>query len=224
MCRFKNYISSTIGKKHLVGLTGLGLSGFVLVHMSGNLLLLVGPETYNVYAHKMVTNPLLYFMEASLLLLFMVHIGLAVQLSISNRQAQGEQAGPATVGEKAARFGSRSMIVTGLLIFVFTVLHLLNFKYGAHYTVTYGSAEMRDLYRLVLEKFQSPLYVGWYCFSLVVLGIHLSHGFSAAFQSLGLFSVRNCLIKKAGYLFAGLVALGFISQPIVLYFCRGIKP
>ena len=80
---------------------------------------------------------------------------------------------------------------------------------------------MRDLHRLVIEIFKSPLYTIGYLFSMVVLFVHLAHGFSAVFQSLGLFSVRGYIIKKLGWAFALLVAGGFFIQPIYGYFYGG---
>jgi succinate dehydrogenase / fumarate reductase cytochrome b subunit len=104
---------------------------------------------------------------------------------------------------------------------VFTILHLITFKWGAYYQATYGGVEMRDLYRLVLEKFSEPLYVGWYIFALLVLFVHMSHGFSAAFQSLGFIGVRNPGLKRTGIAFAILITAGFISQPVYLFLTGG---
>jgi succinate dehydrogenase / fumarate reductase cytochrome b subunit len=190
--------------------------------MAGNLLLFCGPETYNEYSYKLVHNPLLLPAEIGLLLAFVLHVYLACKLTLENRAARPlAPANGGGSGEKAARFGSKSMILTGILVFVFVILHLITFKWGTYYEATYGGTEMRDLYRLAVEKFSSPLYVGWYLFSLVILGIHLSHGFSATFQSLGFNSVRRCGVKKVGYAFAAIVAFGFISQPIYLFLTGG---
>ncbi len=222
MAHLKTFLKSSVGRKFLVGLTGLGLSGFVLTHMAGNMLMFVGPEAYNTYGHKLTSTPLIYLAEAGLLAMFVVHMGLALKLALENKQARGT--GPsqnASNCEKNARFGSRYMALTGILVLAFIVLHLISFKYGTYYSVNYQGVEMRDLHRLVVEKFKSPLYSGWYLFSMIVLFVHLAHGFSAAFQSLGFFSVRNCLIKKIGWAFALLVAGGFFIQPIYGYFYGG---
>jgi len=215
--------TTSVGRKWLVGATGLGLCGFVLIHMSGNLLLLVGPEAYNTYAHKLITNPFLYVAEAGLVAIFVVHVGMAVALAWSNRRARdtGPSRLPAVGAADRSCFAARTMILSGLLVLVFTVLHLITFKYGAHYSITHGGVEMRDLYRLVREKFSEPLYVGWYLFALVVLGAHLSHGASAVFQSMGLASVRNPLWRRLGWAFAAAIAFGFMSQPIYFALCGG---
>jgi succinate dehydrogenase / fumarate reductase, cytochrome b subunit len=182
----------------------------------------VGPEAYNTYGHKLVTNPLIYVAEGGLLALFLVHMGLALTLALENKAARpiAPSQNPSNC-EKNARFGSRYMALTGILVLAFVVLHLISFKYGTYYSVTYGGVEMRDLHRLVVEKFKSPLYSGWYLFSMVILFVHLAHGFSASFQSLGLLSVRNCTLKKLGWAFALLVAGGFFIQPIYGFFYGG---
>lgn len=222
MASLKLFLKSSVGRKFLVAITGLGLSGFVLTHMAGNMLMFVGPEAYNTYGHKLTSNPLIYIAEAGLLVMFIVHMGLALKLALENKQARNKAPSQQPSNcEKSARFGSRFMALTGILVLAFVVLHLITFKYGPYYPVTYNGVEMRDLHRLIVEKFKSPVYSGWYLFSMAVLFVHLAHGFSAAFQSLGLFSVRNCLIKKLGWLFAFLVAGGFFIQPIYGYFYGG---
>lgn len=223
MSKCKAYLTSSIGKKQVVALTGLGLSGFVLMHMSGNLFLFLGPEMYNLYAHKMITNPLLYPAEIGLVLLFVIHLSMALKLAYENRVARGVKPSqlPSSC-EKRASFASRTMVLTGLLILTFAVLHLKDFKYGDYYTVTYDGVEMRDLYKLVAEEFSETGHVAFYCFSMVVLFLHLSHGIAGAFQSLGAASVRNQRLKKIAIGFAILVAGGFISQPLVFYFRGGM--
>src|SRR5690349_20657633 len=108
------------------------------MHMSANMLILFSAKAYNFYGHNMVNNPFIYVAEAGLLLMFLVHVALATQLAIENRRAAASDGGCLhSKGEKSPRFGSRSMILTGLLTFVFVVLHLITFKFGAHYEITY---------------------------------------------------------------------------------------
>jgi len=218
--RLLKVLSTSVGKKWLVGLTGLGLSGFVLTHMAGNMLIITGAEAYNRYGYMLITNPLLPLAEIGLVVMLLVHMGLAMSLARANHAAKGVK--PYTTPTKdqcdRASFASRSMVLTGLLVFVFLVLHLITFKYGDHYTAVYGGVEMRDLHRLIVEKFKDPIYVGWYVFSLLVLGVHLSHGASSFLQSLGMGSTRNSCLKRIGYAFAAIVSLGFISQPLYVMF------
>lgn len=218
MQNVKSYLCSSVGKKQIIALTGLVWSGFVLTHMSGNLLILMGPDTYNKYGHMLVTNPILYPAEAFLVLALLTHMFFAIRLTLENRLARAGGPSKNASCVKAARFGSRSMILTGLLIFVFVILHLRAFKYGPHYTTQVGGVEMRDLHRLVVEEFHEPLEIAWYTFALLVLGIHLSHGFASLMQTFGIGSVRSCFIKKIGWAFAVIVAAGFIIQPFFIYF------
>lgn len=212
----RNLVCTSVGKKQIVGLSGLALSGFVLMHMAGNMLILVGPEAYNKYSHALVSNPLLPAVELVLLAVFLFHVWFAFSLARDNRRARPVTPYqlPRPGSADRADFGSRTMIYTGLLTFVFVVLHLWTFKYGTHYSATYGGVEMRDLHKLVLEKFGEPLYAGYYIFSMVVLFAHLSHGFGAVFQSLGFASVRNPRLRKLSWAFAAVVAAGFVSQPL----------
>jgi succinate dehydrogenase / fumarate reductase cytochrome b subunit len=201
----------------LVAISGLGISGFTLMHMSGNLLLLVGRQEYNKYSHALITNPLIYVAEVGLVAIFLLHISLAIQLYFQNRCSK-KQRNLASAHEKGTTFAAKSMIFSGLLMLVFLILHLITFKYGPHYVMEQNGEQYRDLYRLVLEKFSEPGYVAWYVFCLLVLGVHLSHGISGAFQSLGLLSSRQKTIRKIAYGFAILVTGGFLVQPLCLYF------
>jgi succinate dehydrogenase / fumarate reductase, cytochrome b subunit len=221
MSNCKHLFKTSVGKKFLVGITGIAISGFAVLHMSGNLFLLVGPEAYNHYAYALNSNPLLPVAEIGLLLCFLVHIGLAINLTLANRAANpsGYIKTPGYC-EKGATFASRTMIYTGLLMLVFLILHLITFKYGPNYPTTENNVEIRDLYRLVAEKFQNPLYVAWYLFALFILGLHLSHGLAAVFQTLGFAGVRTPAIRKSAMIFAWVLVLGFMSQPIVLFLRR----
>lgn len=213
------FFRSSIGKKYLMGITGLGLSLFVLMHMLGNLALFVSAEAYNKYSHTLVSNPLIYGAEAGLLGILLFHLLTATRLTLQNKRARTQSYAMPTQGEKGVSNASRTMIHTGIVIFIFTVYHLITFKFGPYYEVTYNGVTMRDIQRLVLEVFQSPAYVIGYIIALLALGHHLSHGVSSAFQSLGFNHPKyNCMIKRIGYGYALLVTVGFISQPLYVYF------
>lgn len=210
-----SWISSTIGRKQIIGITGLGLSGFVLMHMLGNMLILLGPRAYNEYAHKLATNPLLIIAEVGLLAMFICHIILALGLSFSNVRARDHRYAVMSHGDKGTSLIQRSLWAQGLLILVFVILHLITFKYGTVYTVTYDGVEMRDLHRLVTEVFSQPGYSIWYIVAVIVLGLHLSHGFGSTFQTLGIHHVRyQNSIHCLSVLYAVIVTAGFISQPV----------
>ncbi len=204
-----------------MGITGLVWSGFVLSHMAGNMLIFVSAEAYNKYGHAIITNPILPLAEAVLVLSLLLHAALGIKLSIENKRARPLGYAVLPKGEKRASFSSRTMAYTGSLILAFVILHIATFKYGTLYTVSYNGVEMRDLHRLIVEVFQSTGYVLWYVVSLVLLGFHLSHGFSSIFQSLGFNHPRYTpCIRAIGTVYAVIVAAGFLSQPLYVYFLR----
>lgn len=218
------FFLTTIGKKYLMGLTGLIWAGFVISHMAGNLLILVSADAYNKYGHAIVSNPLiLYPAETILIFAFISHVTLAIMLTIENRKASGGgRYAVSPSGSKRVSLASRTMAVQGSLILAFIILHIITFKYGQYYETTVDGVQMRDLHRLVVEVFQQPGYVAWYVVCLVLLGFHLSHGVGSIFQSFG---IKNdhyaALIKKLSIAYGLIVALGFLSQPIYVYFFAG---
>ena len=215
----KPFFRTTIGKKYLMGLTGLIWSGFVLTHMAGNLLIFAGADAYNKYGHAITSNPFLIVAEAVLVLAFLVHVGCAVALTLENRAARGAQRYAMNPnGAKAASLASRTMAIQGSIILVFIILHIATFKYGTYYETTVGGVVMRDLHRLLIETFRQPGYVLWYCLAMIFLFFHLSHGVSSIFQSFGLKNDRTeKMIRCAGFGYALIVATGFFAQPIYCF-------
>lgn len=217
---------SSIGKKLINAVTGLGLVVFIIVHLAGNLILLSGnADAFNEYSHFYEKiGSLLYVIEFGLVVFFVFHIitGTTVWLSKLNGRPDGyDQSGNAG-GPSKKTISSRTMIWTGIVLLVFTVIHVMTFKYGpgmaeGYRTVIDGVA-MRDLYRWVVEVFQKPGYVIWYVVSMFLLGFHLRHGFWSAFQSLGANHPRCSPILYSLGLFIGVVvAVGFMALPIVIY-------
>lgn len=213
------FLSSSIGKKYLMGLAGAGWTLFVLGHMAGNLLIFAGAEAFNKYGHAIVSNkPLLYGTEAFLIVCLLTHVLLGVNLTMKNKAAKPKKYAVAPKEQKKGKWSSSFMAVQGSLILAFIIYHIMTFKYGTVYWVEYDGVRMRDLFKLVQESFQDPLYVGVYLVSLSLLGIHLSHGASSIFQSLGFNHPRYTpMIKKLGMAYAVIVAGGFLSQPIYLF-------
>jgi succinate dehydrogenase / fumarate reductase cytochrome b subunit len=218
MSSLSRFLSSSVGTKILVALTGLGFAAFLVTHLAANLLVLVDPHTYNEYSHKLISNPLIYIAEAGLVVLFLVHAFKAVMVTLRNREARG---GRYAVKRRAGHtsrksLASSTMIVTGIWLLLFIVIHLKTFKFGPWYDTPDG---MRDLSRLVHEVYAEPLHVVFYILSMVVVGMHLSWGLSSAFQSMGLEHPRyNGLIRGTGLAVAILMALGFALIPAVIYF------
>jgi succinate dehydrogenase / fumarate reductase cytochrome b subunit len=217
-----SWLCSTIGRKQLVGVTGLGLSLFVLTHMIGNMLILVGPQAYNEYGHALISNPLIYLAEAGLVVMFVGHLFIASRLTFLNWGARDQKYAMLPSGEKRTTWIQRSLWAQGLVIFAFLVLHLITFKYGEVYTANYGKGEIRDLHRLVIEVFSQPEYIVGYIFSLIVLGLHLSHGVGSSLQTLGINHPRyQKHFKTISIAYAVIVTVGFLSQPIYVFFLRG---
>lgn len=212
------YFNSTIGQKQLMALSGLVWSGFVFTHMLGNLLIFVSPQKYNEYGHAIVSNPALYLAEGFLILTLLAHIIKGIAVTIRNRRARPVTPAVGLSGEKNSSFAVKTMIYQGVIIAVFVVLHLLTFKFGPHYSVDYGKGEIRDLYRLILEVFQQPVYVAGYFLCMIVLGLHLSHGFYSSVQTLGIHHPKyNPAIKIVGHVYALAVSAGFAAQPIYVF-------
>jgi succinate dehydrogenase / fumarate reductase, cytochrome b subunit len=222
MSSLLKFFSSTVGTKVLIGLTGLLFFGFLITHLAANLLVLFDREAFNAYSHKLVSNPLIYVAELGLVVIFVVHAWKAVAITIKNKQAR--PAGYATKkwagGKSRKTLSSTSMIVTGLTILLFIVIHLKHFKFGTHYTE--AGTGYRDLAQLVLETFVSPIWVAWYVLVMVLIGMHLRHGISSAFQSLGLEHPRySGFVRAAGVVLAILMAGGFALIPIYIFITGG---
>lgn len=217
-----SFAGSSVGKKFLMGLTGLMLIGFVTMHLLGNLLLFNdNPNLFNEYSHTLINlGALLYVVEAGLVLFFILHIYSGVSVYHTNKRARPDRYTvlKSTGHPSRQNISSRSMIVTGGVLGVFVVLHIITFKYGPYYTTTVDGVEMRDLYRLVREVFQNPLYVGWYVFAMILLGSHLRHGFWSAFQSLAFYHPRYTpIIYGTGVTLAVVLASGYVAIPVWIY-------
>ncbi len=213
---------SSVGKKVFTGITGFSLSGFVLVHLAGNMTLLDSSgELFNLYAHHLISmGPLLYVAEAVLVSVFLIHmlIGLTIFISKLRGRPVPYDVYTSAGGNSRQTLSSKTMIYTGALMMIFMVVHLINFKYGPYYTTLIDGKEVRDLYRLVLETFAREGYIIYYVLSMVFLGYHLRHGFWSAFQSLGLnHPVWTKPVYVIGVLFAVLLGFGFIFLPVWLY-------
>lgn len=219
MTQKMHYLGSTIGRKQIVALTGLGLSGFVLGHMAGNLLMFISPRAYNEYGHAITSSPIYIPIEIGLLAAFLFHGFIAIRLKYRNLRARTAKYAVQASGEKASDKVSSTMAVQGLIIAVFVILHLRTFKYGPIYEIDYGTGPIRDLFRLTVEVFNQPGYIVWYIAALLVLGLHLSHGIRSVFSTWGAYHPKYLTALKAlAWGYAILVAGGFIAQPVYIYF------
>ncbi|MEK2689445.1 succinate dehydrogenase cytochrome b subunit [Bdellovibrio sp. GT3] len=216
-----SFLGTTVGKKYLMGITGLVWAGFVLAHMAGNMLIFVSHDAYNAYGHALTSGKLIYVAELVLVLALITHVTMAISLTKNNREAKGQRYAVAAKGTKKVSLASRTMAIQGSLILVFVILHLITFKYGHYYETNVNGTPMRDLAKLMEEVFQQPGYVVWYVVALVLLGFHLKHGVGSTFQSLGLMEgTYRSLWAKLSIGYGIIVALGFISQPLYLFLMR----
>ncbi len=213
-------VSSSIGTKVLVAITGICLFLFLISHLAGNLLVFVGPAMFNEYSHKLVSNPIIWIAEAGLLAVFVTHVWKAVTNYLKNRGARPvrytmtRNAG----GPSRKSPASSTMIVTGLVTLVFVVLHLKTFKFGPYYEIE----GVRDLYRLEVEVFSNPLYVAFYVACMVLIGFHLWHGVGSSAESLGIDHPRRTpFILKFSKVMAVILAGGFLIIPIVIFLMGG---
>ena len=222
-------LMSPVGKKLLTGITGIALALFVLVHMIGNLgYFSSNPDAYNKYSDFLLhgTGPLIYVIEVILLAAFLVHAYIGVKIWQGKRAArkQGYASFESAGRPSMMSFSSRTMIITGIVLLVFTVVHLMSFKFGPGLGEGYVStlddgSQIRDLKRLVTERFQSPLYTFGYLAVMILLGFHLRHGVWSAFQSLGAMNPRlTPVIYVVGTIFAILIAVGFFVLPLYIFF------
>jgi succinate dehydrogenase / fumarate reductase cytochrome b subunit len=229
---------NSVGRKILTGVTGISLTLFLIVHLSANLTLFaIDYQNYNpdnafnryaMFLHDL--GFLLYVAEFGLLAIFLIHAYLGIAIYMRKRKARPEayqkyqtKGGPSKQG-----FSSRTMIITGTLLLLFTVNHVKTFKFGPGWnnepgyvtTVVKDGAEvpMRDLAILVKEVFQSEVYVVAYMALMIMLGFHLRHGVWSALQSLG---AGNKKLTPVIYTVAGvigiLIALGFFVLPLWIY-------
>lgn len=215
--------ASTLGRKLLMSLTGLFLILFLVVHLTGNLQLLKDDEgrAFNHYAEFMGSNPFIQLVSKGNFAFILLHVFISLALTIRARRARGPQ-GYAISG-KSSIWASRNMGILGTLILIFLVVHLKNFWASQHFgdmeMVTYDNESYKNLYGLVKYWFSKEWYVGLYVFCMIALAFHLWHGFTSAFQTLGINHLKyNALITFVGKVFAIVVPALFAWIPIRMYF------
>lgn len=211
--------SSTVSTKLLIGVTGFLLFIYLLIHIAGNLIVFAGPAAFNRYAFVMEHgNPLLPAIEIGLLLVALIHIYKAVTNYISNQAARPvryvkkERAGYTS----RKSFASSTMIVTGLWLLIFLLIHVKAFRFSAE---TPWPAGGRDLYRQEMDVFANPVMVAFYVLSMIVVGSHLWHGIASSLQSLGLEHPKwTPRILVAGKVIAFAIAGAFIVIALWAHF------
>jgi len=197
----------------MMGLSGLFLCSFLVVHLFINLFLFKqdGGATFDVYGEFMATYPLIRPLEWILFGGFLLHAFVGIWLWITNRQARPERYAVNRASENST-LASRIGFITGAFVLVFLVVHINTFFVKSRFF-----PDGRTMYEIVVQAFQGPVYVGFYVVALVFLAYHLRHGFQSAFQTLGIrFEKYQPLIDAVGVVFWLLIPLAFAALP--LYF------
>lgn len=204
----------------IVAITGLVLIIFVIGHLLGNLQIFLGPDWINGYAqHLRDLGPLLWLIRAFLLAAVLLHIYFTIELAIENKRAR-----PKAYREKRnvkATFASRHMVASGLVVLIFIIYHL------AHFTVRVTDRRFallkadplghNDVYSMMVYGFQNPFVSAFYLLGLFLLTLHLCHGASSFFQSLGLNDKKlNPRLALAGRVFAWALFLGYSAIPVAV--------
>ncbi len=203
---------SSVGKKSIMAASGMLLSLFLFTHLLGNSVSFMGRDAFNAYAEKLHSmGNLIYIFEIGLLTLFLIHIITGIILYLENLGARPARYSVNT-SEGGRSWGSRTMPYTGAIIFVFIIVHLMNFHF------TDKSVPVADMVRQLLGR---PVLGLFYIFSLLAVVLHLSHGVWSLFQSMGFNHEKfNGLLLKGALVFSILVGLGFILIPVLALFSR----
>lgn len=214
-------LKSSIGRKSVVAVSGIFLFLFVVAHMLGNLQIFLGPEALNSYAEHLKSLPfLLWPARIFLLLTLIIHMGVSISLAIDNRKAR--PVGYAYKKTVQASTASLTMVVSGMIVFLFIVYHLLHFTFGATHPQFFELVDpqgRQDVYSMVILSFREVWVSVSYVIAMAVLCVHLSHGFQSFFQSLGFNNEKNkrCL-RKAAVMISTLIFIGNASVPLAAFF------
>jgi len=209
MSWFSSAIGSSVGKKLLMALTGLAFIGFLAAHLAGNFAIYAGKAAFNGYAEKLQSlGPLLYVFRAGLIVFAVVHITTGLVLFLQNRKAR-----PVSYTTYASAGGrtlsSRTMPYTGLIILAFVVFHLFHF--------TFVDKTAATIFDLVTVAFNRPGVIALYAVAMVIVALHVRHGFWSAFQTIGANHPKYMPVVAVLSLAAGwAVAAGFGLLPIVV--------
>lgn len=219
--RISLLVCSSIGKKFLMALTGFALIGFVLGHLAGNLLVYLGPDALNAYAKGLKTQPTYTFLwvaRIGLLGVFGYHIVNGIMLTLQNKKAR--KTGYRYNATIQASWFSRTMAISGIFLLLFVLVHLAHFTFtlfNPEYSELLDNENRHDVYAMVIDGFSNIYFAFFYIISMVFLWMHVGHGGSSAWQSLGLSNTRFLfLTEKIGPVVATLLLIGNCSIPIAV--------
>jgi len=215
-----DFCRSSIGRKMSVAGTGVILILFVIGHLLGNLQIFLGPDWINAYSqHLRDLGPLLWLIRVFLLITVILHIYFTILLAIENRRARPEP----YIDRQYVRasWASRHMVVSGLVVLAFIIFHLLHFtarKFNPQFSLLkLDSLNRSDVYSMMVYGFQNVYVSSFYIVGLFLLTLHLTHGSSSFFQSLGLNNQRlTPRLAIGGRVFAWLLFIGYTSIPVAV--------
>ena len=214
--------SSTVGTKLVIGATGFLLFLYLLIHIAGNLLVFLGPEVFNQYAYVMEEkNPLLPLIELGLLAVVLIHAFKAIRMFFGNKAARpvAYQKKRYAGGASRKSIASSTMILSGVWLLVFMVIHTKAFRFSPVIELPNGG---RDLYTQEMNILRNPLTVAFYVLSMVVVGSHLWHGIASAVQSLGASHAKwTPRLLVAGKVIAVAIAGAFVVIAIWAFVTQG---
>lgn len=228
------YLTSSIGKKQIMGCTGALLAAFVLGHMVGNIQLLnpdpaAAQASYNTYSELLTGyKPFIYGIEIVMICAVALHVFLAVTLKIQNKIARGSIGYDVNARKGKKTFASFTMIWTGLIVVAFLVWHLMTLKFGEYYLYSnpdvWGGDIVRDMWLTTIMAFAKPWLSAIYVVAMFVVGLHLFHAIASAFQTLGIAHQKwTPIIEKFGIVYSVVVALGFAIIAAGAFYLSG-KP
>ena len=214
-------LTSTLGRKLVMSITGLFLTSFLFVHLGGNIALFYhdNGEAFNAYSHFMSTAAPIRVLELVLLAGFSIHIYTAYVLTQRNKGARPIPYAH-TQPSPGVTWFSRNMGTSGTIVLIFLLVHLKNFWYTYHYgeigMVTVDGQPIKDMYSLTATVFKNDWYISiLYIVAMVLLGFHLNHGFASAFRSLGWEHKKYTpALQAAGAFISIVIPAGFASMPI----------
>lgn len=216
MLKAKPYFFSSIGRKQLMGVAGLALCGFMFTHALGNYLIFFGAEAYNSYSHSLVSMPIFPIVELGLLAIFLVHLILAIVVSLYNKKAKGLAYAKTAKGKRGTSLLHSSLFWQGVIVLVFIIGHLVTFRFGDYIPVIYSGVEIRDIFSLVGDYLKEPFIMVFYLLSIGVLGFHLAHGLQASLKTFGIYN-PEVVLKTFSWVFSVFVSFSFFAQVIFMF-------
>ena len=226
--KWTEFLTSSVGKKIVMAVTGLSLILFLIVHVTVNACMWAvvfvpgdNGEVFNKAAHWLGSTLVPRVLEIGLFLFIIIHIIQGYVLEVQNRQKRGMNY-QVKMGSEGSRWYRKSMGLLGTLIFLFLVVHIADFwipsRFGGLNEIYYDGKGYHNLYGKMIEVFQNPYIVALYIVGCISLAYHLIHGFQSSFRTIGVSNRRYmAMINATGIAFSIIVSLLFAMMPVSVY-------